>query len=75
MRDCLRDGGMFTLGVERVLALLILGDFVRLVLLALLAVSPAGFRYVHLGGGTNKTNSTHKAETKELQSKRTPIKT
>lgn len=38
----------FTLGIERVLALLVLGDFVRLVLLALLAVSPAGFRDVHL---------------------------
>lgn len=47
---------MFTLGVEGVLALLILGDFVRLVLLALLAVSPAGFRYVHLGEKQTKTN-------------------
>lgn len=39
---------VFTLGVEGILALLVLGDFVRLVLLALLAVSPAGFRHVHL---------------------------
>lgn len=37
-----------TLGMERVLALLVLGDFVGLVLAALLAVSPAGFRDVHL---------------------------
>lgn len=43
-----RQSEIFTLSVERVLALLILGHFVRLVLLALLAVSPAGFRYVHL---------------------------
>lgn len=34
--------------MERVLALLVLGDFMGLVLAALLAVGPAGFRDVHL---------------------------
>lgn len=37
-----------TLGVEGVLPLLVLGDFVRLMLAAFLAVGPTGFRDVHL---------------------------
>lgn len=37
-----------TLCVEGILSLLVLGNFVRLVLLALLAVGPAGLRDVHL---------------------------
>ena len=39
----------FTLSVDRILALLVLGHLVRLMLLALLAVSPAGLRYVDHG--------------------------
>lgn len=39
---------LFTLSVEGVLSLLVLGNFVGLVLLALLAVGPAGLRDVHL---------------------------
>lgn len=39
---------MFTLCIEGILALLVLGHFVWLVLLALLAVGPAGLRDVHL---------------------------
>lgn len=40
--------GLFTLCVQGVLSLLVLGNFVGLVLLALLAVGPAGLRDVHL---------------------------
>lgn len=39
---------IFTLCIEGVLSLLVLGNFVGLVLLALLAVRPAGLRDVHL---------------------------
>lgn len=40
--------GLFTLSIEGILSLLVLGNFVRLVLLALFAVSPAGLWNVHL---------------------------
>lgn len=40
--------GLFTLSIEGILPLLVLGNFVRLVLLALFAVSPAGLWNVHL---------------------------
>lgn len=39
---------IFTLYIKRILPLLVLGNFVGLVLLALLAEGPAGFRDVHL---------------------------
>lgn len=39
-----------SLGIQGILALLVLGHFVRLMLAALLTESPSGFRYVdHLG--------------------------
>lgn len=41
-----------TLCIEGILSLLVLGNFVKLVPLALLAVGPAGLWYVHL----NHTN-------------------
>lgn len=40
--------GLFTLSIEGILSLLVLGNFVRLVLLALFAVGPAGLWNVHL---------------------------
>lgn len=43
-----RSEPVLTLSVERVLPLLVLRDFMRLVLPAFLAVGPAGFRHVHL---------------------------
>lgn len=42
------NDGLFTLSIEGILSLLVLGNFVRLVLLALFAVSPAGLWNVHL---------------------------
>lgn len=42
-----------TLSIEGILSLLVLGNFVGLVLLALLAVGSAGLRYVHLNGRIN----------------------
>lgn len=39
---------IFTLYIKRILPLLVLGNFVGLVLLALFAEGPAGFRDVHL---------------------------
>lgn len=45
-----RSAAIPTLGVEGLLPLLVLGDFVRLVLAAFLAVGPTGFRDVHLEG-------------------------
>lgn len=48
------NGGLFTLCIEGILSLLVLGNFVGLVLLALLAVRPAGLRDVHLNKEGNK---------------------
>lgn len=45
-----RSAPVPTLGVEGLLPLLVLGDFVRLVLAAFLAVGPTRFRDVHLEG-------------------------
>lgn len=45
-----------TLGVQRVFALLVLGHFMWLVLLAFFAVCPAGLRYVHLRINTHLVN-------------------
>lgn len=44
---------IFTLYIKRILPLLVLGNFVGLVLLALLAEGPAGFRDVHLHNTEN----------------------
>lgn len=46
--DTLAAGTLLTLSIEGILSLLVLGNFVGLVLLALLAVSSAGLGYVHL---------------------------
>lgn len=43
-----RNCGLFTLSIEGILSLLVLGNFVGLVLLALFAVRPAGLWNVHL---------------------------
>lgn len=44
----IQSEGLVTLCIEGILSLLVLGNFVGLVLLALLAESPAGLRHVHL---------------------------
>ena len=44
----IQSEGLVTLCVEGILSLLVLGNFVGLVLLALLAEGPAGLRHVHL---------------------------
>lgn len=46
--------GLFTLCIEGILSLLVLGNLVGLVLLTLLAVCPAGLRDVHLESTENK---------------------
>lgn len=46
----LTAGTLLTLSIEGILSLLVLGNFVGLVLLALLAVGSAGLGYVHLNG-------------------------
>lgn len=46
--DTLAAGTLLTLSIEGILSLLVLGNFVGLVLLALLAVGSAGLGYVHL---------------------------
>lgn len=43
-----KSDGIFTLSIEGILPLFVLGNFVGLVLLALFAVSPAGLWNVHL---------------------------
>lgn len=48
--DTLTAGTLLTLSIEGILSLLVLGNFVGLVLLALLAVGSAGLGYVHLNG-------------------------
>lgn len=48
LRDTLNRGQTFTLCIKGILPLLVLGNFVGLVLLALLAEGPASFRDVHL---------------------------
>lgn len=49
---------IFTLYIKRILPLLVLGNFVGLVLLALLAEGPAGFRDVHLHNTENNIEQT-----------------
>lgn len=52
--EALTPKGLFTLCVEGILPLLVLGNFVGLVLLALLAVGSAGLRHIHLDNQDDK---------------------
>lgn len=52
--EALTIRGLFTLCIEGILSLLVLGNFVGLVLLALLAVGSAGLRHVHLDNKDDK---------------------
>lgn len=54
---------LFTLCIEGILSLLVLGHLVGLVLFALFAVSPAGLRDVHLNGNRKHELGKFKSET------------